>query len=522
MIVIGIITLISGDFIISYSFLAQTNSIAIYGELLWFLGGLCFFFGLFDLKCGNNCHNWLRSINSVRGSLAFWAFGISIINILPFFGLAYLFSPLNKTVFLVLPPFLMITSVLIVIISLVTAKHFEMPFKKITNNIESLMLIDNKSAFNNNFVIDEFIFLQEFILKVFDIKEEKEAAKRALISLTAQVAHDIRSPLAVLNVCLKSLPQIPEAQRVLMWSASDRINDIANNVLQQYSSRSSVDSSLYLQVWLLAPILEGIISEKRMQFEGQSIELEGKITREGFSACAKFDLSRMKRLLSNLINNAAESFSVNGGKITLILDAYEENVLLKIIDNGFGIADDLLDKVLSGMSLKDNGCGLGLSDAKKNIESFGGKLQLSSIVTKGTTVSIILPKLSAPNWFVSEIYVSPNVIIGILDDDQIVHDAWDLRLLSISKNLSIHHFSTISSFLDWYMKQSSPVQIFSDYELLGESETGLDMLERKQLVHMAILMTNHYENIDVIERCKKTGVRLLPKNLLAHISIILS
>ena len=351
-IVVGLIILISGDFIISYSYLAQTNSIATYGELFWFLGILCFFFGMLDLKYQNNYYNWLRSTNSIKGSLSFWAFGISIVNILPFFGLAYLFSPLNKTIFLVLPPFLMITSVLIVIISLFTAKHFEMPFKKIANNIESLMLTDDKSKFNNQFVINEFIFLQEFILKVFDLKEEKEATKKALISLTAQVAHDIRSPLLALNVCLKNLPHVHETQRVLMRNASDRINDIANNLLQQYSdnNRNIVTSSLYFQTWLLAPILEGIISEKRVQFEDRPIELEGIITREGFSAFAKFDLSRIKRLLSNLINNASEAFSTNGGKITLMLDAYDGKIFLKIIDNGSGIAVDLLDKVLLGMS----------------------------------------------------------------------------------------------------------------------------------------------------------------------------
>ncbi|MBA2657117.1 MAG: HAMP domain-containing histidine kinase [Tatlockia sp.] len=522
-IVVGLIILISGDFIISYSFLAQTNHIATYGALFWLLGLLCIFFGMLELKNhdGGLTKNWLRSANSLKGNLAFWAFGISILNILPFFVLAYLFSPLNKTVFLILPPFLMITSASVVIVSLFTVKHFERPFKKIANNIESLMLDKDKSQFSNDFVIEEFIFLQEFLLKVFDLKEEREEAKKALISLTAQVAHDIRSPLTALNVGLRNLTQIPEKQRILMRNASNRINDIANNLLQQYSGKNQDIAllPLHLQTWLLAPLLENIISEKRLQFEDRPIQLEGNITSEGFSAFAKFDPSRMKRLLSNLINNSSEALPAKGGKIILNLDASNEKVVIKITDNGCGIEVDLLEKVMDeGVSFKDNGFGLGLPYAKKSIEDFGGILQLHSILKQGTTVKIILPRSDSPTWFVSEIFVSPEIEIGILDDDQSVHDAWDQRLLAVAGNLNIHHFNNSLDFTAWYAWQLNPVQVFSDYELL-ETETGLDLFEKLQLGDKAILVTSHYENTDIINRCQKRGLRLLPKNLLAHIPI---
>ena len=89
-------------------------------------------------------------------------------------------------------------------------------------------------------------------MKVFDLKEERETAKKALTTLTAQVAHDIRSPLTALNTCLKNLPQLPEKQRILMENASNRINDIANNLLQQYTGKHMdpmVILPLNLQIW---------------------------------------------------------------------------------------------------------------------------------------------------------------------------------------------------------------------------------------------------------------------------------
>ena len=179
--------------------------------------------------------------------------------------------------------------------------------------------------------------------------------------------------------------------------------------------------------------MESIISEKRLQLEDLPIELEGIITSEGFAAFAQFDSSRMKILLSNLINNASEAFSTKGGRIILSLDVSDETIVLKIKDNGCGIAADILEQIFDvGISFKDKGFGLGLPDAKKNIEAFGGTLQLYSVQKKGTIVDITRPRSEPPNWFVSEICVSPDIIIAILDDDQSVHDAWDQRLLGVS------------------------------------------------------------------------------------------
>jgi hypothetical protein len=47
-------------------------------------------------------------------------------------------------------------------------------------------------------------------------------------------------------------------------------------------------------------------------------------------------------------------------------------------------------------------------------------------------------------------------------------------------------------------------------------------IENQQLSHRAIWVTSHYENSDVIGRCQKIEARLLPKNLLTHISIKIS
>jgi anti-sigma regulatory factor (Ser/Thr protein kinase) len=293
------------------------------------------------------------------------------------------------------------------------------------------------------------------------------------------------------------------------------------NLLEQYKGKNvdSDDVEERFKVWLLAPIINIIVSEKRLQLEEQSIEINVENSKEGLAAFSKIDSLEMKRALSNLINNAVEALSGKGEKITIRLDADPEKIFLVIEDDGCGIPKDRFDDVmLSGVSLKTTGSGLGLSHAKKSVESWGGSIHLNSTEGLGTKVEIVFPRAPAPIWFVSKISVSPSRTIAILDDDQAVYDAWDQRLSSIASNLHILHFKKPQDFKNWYNTQKFSVQVFSDYELLGESENGLDVLESLHIKN-AILVTSHYENLEIIKRCELIGAHLLPKNLLPYIAI---
>ncbi len=517
----GLVILIAGDFFINDSFLSQTSQLLPIGELLWFLGLMGMFWGILLIYKSKTMDTkiWCSKTNRIKNKLALWTFGASIVGFLIFFSIAYCFSMVNRQICLGLPLFIMGYSMIIVLISVFIGRRFEEPFKKITANVEALML-DQHSKIDPRFTTEEFVYLQDFINKAFAYKEEKDQAKRKLGEVSAQVAHDIRSPLAALNTCLGMLPQIPEEQRILMRNAANRINDIANNLLRQYKGLP-VETKPIQQVWLLAPVVESMISEKRLGLKNQLVSIDADITAEGYAAFAEFDTNEMKRLLSNLINNALEAFSKGSkGRVTVFLDAKRHYIDLAIIDNGIGISSEHLAKVLEpGFSSKEQGNGLGLSSAKKLVEGWGGGLRLESTVANGTKVSLHLPRANTPIWFVSKVVVDEAVPIGILDDDQSVHAAWDQRLLAVSKKLCVEHFRDASHFITWYQAQTGAVQVFSDYELLGDTLTGLDVLEKLKLGKNAILVTSHYEDKEIIDRCQSKGIRLLPKNLLAHIPI---
>lgn len=516
----GLVVLISGDLLTNYSFVSDTSFLLAYGELLWLLGMFFIWFGLliiqrdkaYDMKI------WFRNINTIKSQLALGAFGVGLLSFLPLFVIAYYFSIVNRKLFLGLPPFIMIYSVIIVLLSIFFSKRFEAPFRKIANNIEVLMSQNDKSKVDNNFSTEEFRFLQKFILESYEQKELKDRAKRDLGEIIAQVAHDIRSPLAALNTCLNHLPQVPEKQRILMRTVANRINDIANNLLEKYKGKDISEKHQH-KILLLAPLLDSIISEKRLQLD--KIILESEITSAGFFSFAKFNVNEMNRVLSNLINNAIESFPEGRGKIIVALNATDKHISIMVKDDGCGIPKDKLSEVLDpGVSFKKKGSGLGLSYAKDIVETSDGILELHSIDNEGTSVNIILPRVSAPSWFISTISIEPNSQVIVLDDDESIHGAWNARLKELPLTIPILHFNKSKEFVDWYeLNRSLPVLVLSDYELLGELNTGLDILEELKIGNRAILITSHYEESEIIERCMASHIFLLPKSLVAHIPI---
>ncbi len=275
----GLITLISGDFFVNYSFLSQTKILLNYGELLWFLGLIFIWFGIHFIHQNKNysMKTWFSKTNTIKNRLAFWSFGTSIFSFLLFFMMAYFFSAVDKQLLLGLPLFVMMYSVIVVTLSIYMGRRFESPFKKLTANVQALMLKNDKSAIDDNFSTQEFIFLQEFIVNAFEVKQQKDRVQQSLLNLTAQVVHDIRSPLAAINTALSDVKSVPEDKRIMIRNAANRINDIANNLLLQSkndffnSQNSNSESSDSAE--LIFVVLDNIVAEKRYEHYKTNVTL---------------------------------------------------------------------------------------------------------------------------------------------------------------------------------------------------------------------------------------------------------
>jgi hypothetical protein len=104
------------------------------------------------------------------------------------------------------------------------------------------------------------------------------------------------------------------------------------------------------------------------------------------------DPEQMMTVLRNLVRNADEATS-NGGEIRLATEVKDGKVLFSVSDNGCGIPREYMEGELFTLfsSTKSDGFGIGLYQAKRIVESHGGRIEAESEVGKGSTFRIRLP-----------------------------------------------------------------------------------------------------------------------------------
>ncbi len=224
------------------------------------------------------------------------------------------------------------------------------------------------------------------------LKSRVENAKR-LVSISIQVAHDIRSPLSALKVLASSLPDITTDKQNLINGVIQRITDISSDLLAQAKSekeRSDTGFNIAKVSTSLQHILEAMVKEKREQYSrnaGVEFRLDIASTDQ---RTLVFDEGDLSRTLSNLIDNSVDALDGKNGVVTIGLKGDSDHTFITISDTGKGIPDSHLKRLgEKGVSIgKVGGNGLGIYQARIFAESAGGELTISSKFGVGTTVTV--------------------------------------------------------------------------------------------------------------------------------------
>lgn len=380
-----------------------------------------------------------------------------------------------------------------------------------------------------------FRWYQRKLLGAEALRHEMERQSlQSFARLSSQVAHDIRSPLAALDIALRDLNQLPEETRMLVRNAVNRIADIANHLLRENRAQNAVpdvsarpsQAGEPLATQLISSLIDPIISEKRLQFRSRmDVRIEMELGPASYGLFAEVQPVEFQRLISNLINNSVEALS-GAGIISVVVSGDESGVLIAVQDNGRGIAPEILPRLarLGETHGKPDGSGLGLYHARTSVERWGGTLNIESFPgpspRSGTIIRIRLPRKAAPSWFVPRLQLQSGQSVAILDDDSAIHQVWRTRLepleLGGRSNLELLHFSTPEIFREWFNESSTQSQHslnLVDYELRGSPCTGIDLIEELGIAAKSILVTSRYEDRRIQERCERLGLRLIPKSM---------
>lgn len=368
---------------------------------------------------------------------------------------------------------------------------------------------------------------------------EKATQQQALVAIARQVAHNIRSPLLALEVGLGSIGKdLAEDKRVMLRSATTRIKDIANGLLER--SRAQPDLTEFSEfdpakveekaVFLLSSLIDTLVSEKRVQFRSRlGVQIQTELGRDSYGLFASIQATEFRSLLSNLINNSVEAIEGNGS-VTVSLRPEQDQLVLIIADTGNGIPPEVLPKLTaSGATFgKQDGSGIGLYHARQCLEEWNGSLTIHSEVNKGTSVECRIPIAPAPSWFVPELSIARNGTVVILDDDSSVHQIWKGRFESSKASehgVTLLHFSTTQEVVRWHNERMGNLSgagetlYLFDFELLGDSRTGLELIEQLGIENESILVTSRYEERGMREEAQRLRVRLIPKGLVGFVPI---
>lgn len=220
---------------------------------------------------------------------------------------------------------------------------------------------------------------------------EKEVASRTAKDVSLRLAHDIRSPISALNLAIATMQDVTESRRNLILSATNRINDIADELLHNHKSKGRPINRKDVAV-----ICQEVLDEKNLQFGGpKNLRFVANLS-AGIGIGVTMEPSHLARILSNVINNGVEAMSAHGGEISLDVTVVGSMVSIRVGDNGCGIPAELLSmlgsrRISQGKSGTESGSGIALLNAKQSLEVCGGGLKIESKLGFGTTVTILLP-----------------------------------------------------------------------------------------------------------------------------------
>lgn len=240
---------------------------------------------------------------------------------------------------------------------------------------------------------------REFSLRMERVQlDQKLKMEKEFSSLALQVAHDIRSPLMAVTTVVGRPGAVHPEVLPLLESASDRIKVIAEDLLSRGRSYKMQDVPISVdvkasesQVSEVVKSIDALVKEFNLKYpqrawgwKNSATELEAKVP---------LKIEKIERMVSNLFQNAEESFEISEGRIQVDIFTRGEKLQLRVQDSGKGMSEEVLQTVLNqgGSFGKKNGNGLGIGNIREELKAISGQLSIQSREGVGTIVSIEIP-----------------------------------------------------------------------------------------------------------------------------------
>ena len=226
--------------------------------------------------------------------------------------------------------------------------------------------------------------------------ERLSAAFEIQRQFTANAAHELRTPLALMQVQLdlyhsNSHPD-NDADTVQMIKMVTEQNDRLNKMVKTLLDMSELQTVGRDDEIILDALVDEVLEDLEPLAEGKNIRLIGKckdITMVGSDIL-------IYRLVYNLVENAIK-YNHSGGQVTVTADRKEKHVYLSVEDTGTGIPEELKERVFEPFFRVDKsrsrelgGVGLGLALVREIVRVHDGSITVKANPSGGTIFEVVL------------------------------------------------------------------------------------------------------------------------------------
>ncbi|MBN2029569.1 hypothetical protein JW824_04930 [bacterium] len=262
------------------------------------------------------------------------------------------------------------------------------------------LLTSRRSIYFYMFLLIGGILIFGLILSIRSVSHELELS-RMKYDFVSTISHEIKSPLTSIRQISEMLQsgRQPSKERKQQYydvlvDQSERLSLLIDNILD--FSKMEDGKRLFRFEWVdtesfLKEIAEAF--EHRIRHEGFSLRIEIQRPIRGL----KIDKSAMTQAITNIMDNAVK-FSTNRKEIVILGFQDDQCVNISVQDFGMGMKTEEMDKIFDrfyrggdDLARTIRGSGLGLTLVKQIVEAHHGRVEVKSVLGKGSTFTIRLP-----------------------------------------------------------------------------------------------------------------------------------
>ncbi len=226
------------------------------------------------------------------------------------------------------------------------------------------------------------------------LNKKLRLSKDQQVKLFSIISHELRNPLFWFRNLIQMLSaQIDTLDKNMISKSLNSLNESAANTFHLMDNLLHWSKSQLGNIkFKPEPVDMSVLINENIKLLNQfaSCKNISLVFEEEQQVMVHADKEMIKTVIRNLLSNALK-YTKENGEIRVLLHLNEQKVSVGVLDNGTGMNDDVLEKLLNGMDKKitmglnkETGSGLGLILCKDFIEKHNGHLKISSSPGKGS------------------------------------------------------------------------------------------------------------------------------------------